>query len=388
MRAHPIAAPEGRSLMAKRGLLPPEPSPVDDPFDGRSFIEEAPAPPPPLRRGPGCAGLLGGCLEIMLIAAIALLSCSALSLVLVYVGQTQGVIAQAPDAPVSLLAQLPTVEPLNVPTLPAVVPTSAAATRDAQDATAAPGDDGDVAATPAACADAAAWWRDQQAAFDAFTVALSGLPYREEDATVTYASLVPLRDALSAASPPPCLDRPQAALVRAMEATLSGLSAAGAGDTTRTDEYAAQAVQALADVLTQLWDLGVFTAPDAATTRGIARGSVEDCTAEDWHAVFEPQWQAFRAAAATADPRLAPPLTINLSIGQMNGIFEEIAPLDAPDCALDVARYATDWMALTLDALTAHVAGDSAAAQAAAENAARALVLMQAWIDWRDLPPL
>jgi hypothetical protein len=374
--------------MAKRSLLPPEPSPVDDPFDGRSFIEEAPAPPPPLRRGPGCAGLLGGCLEIALIAAIALLSCSTLSLVLVYVGQTQGVIAQAPDAPVSLLAQLPTVEPLNVPTLPAVIPTSSFATRDAQDATPAPGEDGDAAATPAACADAAAWWRDQQAAFDAFTVALAGLPYSGEDATVVYASLVPQRDALSAANPPPCLDGPQAALVRAMEATLSGLSAAGVGDTTRTDEYAAEASQALAEVITRLWDLGVFTAPDAATTRGIARGSGEDCAPDDWYVAFEPQWQAFRAAAATADPRVAPPLTINLSIGQMNGIFEQIAALDAPDCALDVERYATDWMTFTLEALIAHVAGDAAAAQTAAANAARALVLLQAWVDWRGLPPL
>ena len=370
--------------MAKKSTSAPEPSPLNDPFDSRALPEEAPAPPPPPRTGPGCGGLLGGCLEIVIIAAIVLLTCSLLTGSAVWFGRDRGLLAQAPPTPeLSLLAQIPTVEPLNVPTLPAVVPTSI--TRPTSEA----GPDQPAAtAQTSACADAAAWWRDQQSTFDSFAVALAGVPYSGENPTAVYATLTPLRDGLSATIAPPCLDAPQRALLRAMDATLSGLNAAAASNTAQTDEYAAQATTAMASVITSLWDLGVFTAADAATTRGIARGSDSDCTPADWYAEFEPQWQAFRAAAASADPRTASALTINLSIGQLNAIAEQITALDAPDCALDVERYATDWMTYTTEALTTHVAGDAAGAQTAAENAARALILLNAWIDWRGLPTL
>lgn len=367
-------------------MLPPEPSPLDDPFNGRSFIEEAPAPPPPPRTGPGCGGLLGGCLEIVFIAAIVLLSCGTLSLVVVNLGQNRGVIAQPPAAQLHVLAQLPTVEPLNVPTLAAIIPTSIARpTSEPGAATQPEAPAQSEATTEPVCADAAAWWRDQQGAFDAFSVALAGLPFSGENPTAVYATLAPRRDSLSASSAPRCLETPQANLLRAMEATLSGLSAASAGDRTRTDEYAAQATTALAGVLTNLWDLGVFTAADAAPTRSIARSSGADCADEGWRAAFEPQWQAFRAAAATADPRVAPSLTMNLSIGQMNAITGQMAALTAPECAQDVERYATNWMTFTAEALTAHVAGEAASARAAAENAARALILLRTWEDWLGL---
>lgn len=364
-------------------LLTPEPSPLDDPFDGRGLPERPPEPPPAPRSGPTCGQVIGGLLEIVIIAAIAFLSCGLISGALVWAGEDRGLLAEAPPtAAPNLLAGLPTVAPLNVPTLPAVAPTapptSAPEERAAIPATAAP--------QTAQCADGAAWWFAQQDAFSTFGAALPGLIFASENPAALRARLTPRRDALQAAGPPNCLEAPYAALLRAMDAVLVGLDAATAENTAAVNTQSEATTAALAETVTSLWDVGVFTAPEAATTRGIARGSGECAGA--WQASLTTQWVAFRTAAAAADPRTAPALTMNLRIGEMNTILDATMAIEAPVCATDVFRYTIEWMTGTTDALRAWVAQDSAGAGAAAAEAGRAAVLLQAWLDWLGVEAL
>ncbi len=361
-------------------LLTPEPSPLDDPFDGHSLLERPPEPLPPPRSGPTCGQLIGGVFEIALIAAIAFLSCGVISGALVWAGEDRGLLAEAPPtAALNLLAGLPTVAAQNVPTLPAVAPTAAP--------TSAPGQPAAAAATgapqSARCADGAAWWFAQQDAVSTFSAALPGLIFASENPAALRARLTPRRTALQTAGPPNCLEAPYGALLRAMDAVLAGLDAATAENSAAVDTHSETATAALADMLTSLWDLGVFTAPEAATTRGIARGSGE--CAGTWQAGLTAQRAAFRTAVTAADPRTAPALTMNLRIGDLNTILDVTRALEAPVCATDIFRYTVEWMTGTTDALAAWVAQDSAGAAAAAAEAGRAAVLLQAWLDWLGL---
>ncbi|HYO87275.1 MAG TPA: hypothetical protein VER79_01435 [Candidatus Limnocylindrales bacterium] len=369
--------------MAKKSMLIPAPSPLDDPFDGRALPDQAPVPPPPPRRGPGCAGLLGGCIEIVIIAAIVLLSCGLLSGAMVLLGQRTGVLADAPESSNAMLAALPTVEPLNIPTLPAIIPTSSLRP------TSEPGvvQPAETDQTPA-CADGAMWWRDHQPDFDFFASTLFSATVNTETPAALLAQATPRRVTLAEAETPRCLEGPQAALLRGADAALAGLNAATAGDSAAYEAQVAAGSLAFADVLTGLWDVGVFTAPDAPTTRAIARGTAEDCAPDDWYTDFSAQVTDYRATAANAVPGSAPLLSINVAIGQMNLIANAAAALEAPVCMGDVEGYGLAWMTGRTEALSAFVAGDIATAQASAIGSGSALVRLNAWIDWLGLPPL
>lgn len=354
-----------------------EPIPLDDPFASGDLSDHYLAPPPPPRSGPSCGQFLGGCLEIVLITLIVVLGCGLISGAAVWLGEERGILPETPPTAVpAFLDSVPTVAALNVPTL-AVEP-FAARTLDVDAPTALP--------SGAVCADGAAWWFGQQDTFNSLAVALPGLAAGAENAGALRLRLAPGRDAIAAAGPPACLETPYTALLGAMDETLAGLDAAQAGDSAAFDAHSAAVTRALARVLTSLWDLGVFTAPDAPTTRAIARGSSGDCAPEDWHAALAPLWADFAAEAEAA--RTATAINLNLAIGRMNATIEQAAALEAPGCVSAVNQLALAWMMATTDSFRAQVSGDSAARQASAAQAAQSLILLRAWEDWLGLAGL
>lgn len=353
---------------------------LNDPFDGSAAYVEPFDPPPSPRSGPTCGQLIGGCLEIALITLIAVMVCGLISGAAVWLGEDRGLLPDTPPTAVlGILDRLPTVAALNVPTL-AVAP-SAERTLEVE-ATAAPG-------TPApsgvVCADGAAWWFSQTDTFDALATALPSLASGADNAAALRLRLTPRRESLASESPA-CLETPHTALLAAFDAVLAGLDAAEAGDSAALDAHAATVTRTLARTLTALWDIGVFTAPDAPTTRGILRGSGGDCAPEDWHAALAPLWTAFTAEAETA--RTATALNLNLAIGRMNTQIEQASALEAPACVSEVNRLALNWMTATTDAFRAQVSGDAAARQAHTDQAAQTLVLLRAWEAWLGLPAL
>ena len=372
--------------MAKKPPQDLEPSALEDPFDGPGLPDTPPAPPPPLRTGPTCGQFVGGLLEIILIAVIGLMVCGLISGAAVWLGEDRGLIPDnPPTAAVSLLAQIPTVAPLNVPTLPVTpapertadaVPT-AAPDSTAPDATPLPPD--------TACANGAAWWRDSQPLFDSIAAALPATRFGAESASALAARLSPAREALITSEPPLCLEAPHAALVAALDAALGGLNTAEGGDVAAYTAQANRVNAELATVLNTLWDDGVFTAPEAASTRSVARGSAGDCAPDAWYADLTEQVTQFRTEAAAADPNTVPVISVNLGIGKLNGILEATTALTAPGCVADIGRYTTDWMAASIDLIRAQLAADATAARDAANRAGQAAVLLRAWQDWLGL---
>jgi hypothetical protein len=355
---------------------------VDDPFDNGTLPEGALEPPPPPRTGPSCGQVLGGCIEVVLIALIFVMLCGLISGAGVFFGQQRGVLAAEPPkttpTPIpGFLDTVPTVAPLNVPTLPAEP--AAERTLEAPEVNAA--------GTPvAACADGAAWWFSQQATFTSAASALAEATISGGDPAAVRLRLAPQRDALDAEGAPTCLEEAHAALLQGLDAALAGLDAARVEDIATVQTQSAAVTAALADTLTTLWDRGVFTTLDAATTRQVARGSAGDCAPEDWYAELTALWAGFNEQAATAQTASA--ITRNLAIGQMNALTEQATALEAPACVRDVQALATGWMTSTTGSLRALAAGDSATEQAAAAQAAQTAVLLRAWLDWVGLPAL
>ncbi|MFN8380248.1 MAG: hypothetical protein U0452_16435 [Anaerolineae bacterium] len=354
---------------------------LDDPFDGGALPDEPLTPPPPPSTGPTCGQFLGGCLEIILIVLIVVMACGLVTGTGVWLGKDRGLLPDEPPTAVpALLDSVPTVAPLNVPTLEA----APAAERTLEV----------VAVTPVGtpipagivCADGAAWWFSQMDTFNSLAVALPASVTGAENPAALRLRLSPRRDALASAGAPACLEAPYAALLGAMDDTLAGLSAAEAGETAALDAHAEAITLALAHTLTSLWDLGVFTAPDAPTTRSIARGSGGDCSPEAWHAALAPVWANFTTEANAA--RTATALNLNMAIGRMNTLIEQAAALQAPGCVSEVGRLALAWMTATTDSFRAQVSNDAAARQTSAAQAAQTLILLRAWEDWLGLPAL
>ena len=349
---------------------------LGDPFDGGPLPDEPLEPPPPLRSGPTCGRLIGGCLEIVLITLIAVLTCGLISGAAVWLGEDRGVIPENPPTAVpAFLDSVPTVAALNVPTL---------AAEPAAERTLEVADAGTPLPAGVVCADGAAWWFSQQDTFNSLAAALPALAVGAENAGALRLRIAPRRDTLVSGGAPACLETPYAALLGAMDETLAGLDAAQAGDSAAFDAHSAAVTLALARTLTSLWDMGVFTAPDAPTTRAIARGSGGDCAPEDWHAALVPLWADFTAEAAGA--RTATALNLNLAIGRMNTLIEQVTALDAPGCVNEVQRLALAHMTATTDTYRAQVAADGTAQLASAGQAAQSLVLLRAWEDWLGLP--
>ena len=367
--------------MAKKSspTLDQNPSPLADPFDSPNPPEEPLQPPPPLKTGPSCGQMVGGCIEIVLIALIVVILCGLITGGAVYLGQQQGVLAAEPPGalptavPGSLDA-VPTVAPLNVPTLPAASPErTLPPAAETVSGTAEP--------TVAACADGAAWWFSQQAAFDALTRALPDVAFGGGNADAARIRLTAQRDALQAAGAPLCLEAAYAALLTAYDESLAGLDALA--DPNGLLARVGAVTDSLANTLVALWDRGVFTAVDAPTTRQVARGSGSDC-AEDWRVAFTEVWSQFVPQAAGA--RNATGLTLNLAIGQLTALRDRAEAFAAPDCVRDVRQLALLWMASELDKLRAQAAGDAEAERAALRQSAQTAVQLRAWQTWLELP--
>jgi len=362
-------------------MLDDELTPMDDPFDGGPLPEGPLDPPPPLRTGPTCGRLLTGCLEIALIALIVILACGLISGTAVWLGEDRGLLPENPPTAVpAFLDRVPTVGALNVPTL-AVEP-DAVRTLDVPATVSA----GTPSPSGVVCADGAAWWSSQQDTFNSLASALPSLSIGAETAGALRLRFTPRRDAFAAEGAPACLETPSAALLGALDETLAGLDAAQGGDSAAFDAHSAAVTQALARTLTSLWEMGVFTAPDAPTTRSIPRDSGADCSPEDWHAALAPLWADFTTEAAAA--RTATALNLNLAIGRLNTLIESASALEAPGCVSDMQRLALATMTSTTDAFRAQVSGDEAARLASTTQAAQSLVLLRAWEDWLGLPPL
>ncbi len=340
---------------------------LDDDDDFLSAVEEKPARKssrPRRARAVRRVSLIGGCLQVFLIALLSLILFLALGFGIAVAARSIGLVSVDTATPA---AELPTPFPTSTP----VPPTENAA----------------VAVEPTnepTCVEMADWWNAQATVYASFSgLSVSNPPDQ----------LPPLiqrmriwRDNAAAIPAAPCVESARGVLLNAYDFLIGAFESLNSGDVNAANSRSLMALGALSDLYPALWNAGVAT-EDSPVAAGIAGGSGFDCGASAWYDAAKLQREAFREAYQGLDLRTQPPNVIRQTLNTMTAVRANVDALETPECAATLERLMLDMMSSTIDSVQQGLSGNVAASAESLLDARRAELMLDSWIQWLGFVP-
>jgi len=276
-------------------------------------------------RAPVSVGqIIGGLIQVILTAALALVLFLAIAFVIIFGAQRLGVIPQRGAESAAPAAALPTQAAAAATTAPevAAVPTDIPAPL--------------ASATPdTTCPTAPAWWNSQQIQDN--YVYFTQRALEEARTTDRIGALLEQmrirRNFVQNFGAAPCLSAAQAALLQGFDATIESARALNAGNTLAYKEQQNIASSAFAALTVELWAFGANADPLAPPILGVARNSGAECGAQAWYSAVNPHTSAFYAAADQIDVVTTPPDVARPLLDTMQTERDAAAATETPQCA-------------------------------------------------------
>ncbi len=280
--------------------------------------------------------LIGGLIQAVLIAVLALAIFGALGFGVAFGGQQLGLLPTRPprvEEP-QAVAAVPTQPPQQAaPTQGGSAPTSAPAQGVAAPTQAPP------TATPdQGCAAAAPWWNSSQVqqTYQYFlTTAISDA--RGSDRIPALLDSMNIKSSFVANfhskdfQDDACVDPVRNDLVSGFNEIMNAVRSVQTSDEAGVTQHQANADKSFAQATADLWALNVNVDADAPPSVGVAQGSGASCGAQDWYSSTKTQLDAFFSTGNQINVN-SQPNEVRAKIDNMNAIQANIATATTPAC--------------------------------------------------------
>jgi hypothetical protein len=325
------------------------------------------------RTGPGCLGLIGGFIQVILNALLLIVLLGILGIGGVYLAQSFGLIERPTSAQTSLLG----IPPLVVTQPPTAQPTAAAVVSGGMES---------MTGGPAeGCGAPVAWWGSVSASFESVVISYAPLFYTPgQSVSETLDATRAARDLIAAAPADDCALPLRETVLQAVDAQVAAITTLQGQDRAGSLPQARLASAQFASIYDLLWETGLNTDSSAPVGLDIPRGGGECPGLADWNAQIAPLLQAFEASMLpTTDPTLNP-AGAGPAADSARMVAQSMASLTPPPCA-SVAHTAALTMANRLaDGVLGYLNGQPDASSGAIDYA-RAAVLLDAYLRWLGL---
>ena len=391
--------------MAKRPTSE-EPDPFGDPFD-EPFDDPLEANIDDLRfdevedidldddqgltpRAPLSVGqVIGGFLQVIVFAIIALAIFLAIGFGVIFAGQQVGIVVTHPASGSSSVSLAPTAAPTNAPAAqPSVQPTAAQANGAPTPPSAATA----VASVPTAttdtgCTSAAAWWNSQtiQSNYQYFTAQVLGDVRAGQQPLSALVEQMGIHRSFvqnyqpDNQPPAPCLSDALNALLSAFDATINEARVLGSSDLSTLSQQQASVEQAYAKLTAALWAVNVNADADSPVALNVAPGSGADCGAPAWYSSVKPHLDAFFGAAQQIDLVSMTANAVRSQFTAMQSERDSIAAFTVPGCLAKPQALLLGALDSDIQSFMQRAAGD---ADTSLGEYTRQYELFLAWLQW------
>lgn len=279
---------------------------------------EAPSVRQPLTVG----GVIGGTLQIILIALLGVLLVLVIGFGLIFGGQQLGIVPTRANATLSIssLSNLLPSQFAPATALPEVIATASPAL---------------PTLTPdLTCQGGVTWWNSQQisdnyAYFTTQAVSEASDPARQ---AAVLEQMRIRREFVANFPADPCVSEARDALLRGIDATIGTARVATSGDQAALNDKQAAQVEAFATLTAALWAVNVNVDADSAPANGVARNGGANCGAQSWYDSVNPHVETFLATADRIDLTTMTASAVRPLIETMQDERAAIASFAAPIC--------------------------------------------------------
>ncbi|MCC6803285.1 MAG: hypothetical protein IT319_10395 [Anaerolineae bacterium] len=322
---------------------------------------------PSVRQPLTIGGVIGGTLQIILIAVLGVLIVLALGFGVIFGGQQLGLVPTRANATLSIANLLPsqlapaTTAPESIATTTPALPTL----------------------TPdLTCAGGVTWWNSQQisdnyAYFTTQAVNDASDPARQ---AAVLEQMRIRREFVANFPADSCVTEARDALLRGIDATIEVARVATSGDQAALNEKQAAQVEAFAALTAALWGLNINIDADSAPANGVARNGGANCGAQSWYDTIQPHNDTFLATADQIDLTTMTASAVRPLIETMRAERDAIAANTAPICASRAQTLLLGALDSYVQALEQQIEARSASGNYSAYTRQNSLFL--AWMRW------
>lgn len=244
-----------------------------------------------------------------------------------------------------------------------------------------------IAAVPTlsnTCSEGATWWTAQQTAWNEFVGVGAEVIYvpTGDPLTPRLAQLRIRRTDAQNVLTPPCLEPARDQMLAAMDTVISALQLVESGDRIGALLALNSGLNEMAETLTLLWDINVWTSPDAPPPSNIPRGGGEGCEASQWIDGLSLNWRNVIATADQTNFSSASPLELRGTVNTMTELQTQFSGIGASGCETPLQRYLLSGVNNVLAAVNAGLQGTAAPARDALRNYLIDSTLLDAWLIW------